>query len=288
MSVKDYNIEPELNVSISGISIAEGCAPSGINDALRQLMADVKEESEAQARAASEASTQLSSLDSTLRAFIAEEVAGAKTEASSSASSLEAALRSLISQEVAKCYPKSGGVLGGTIIRNGFLAQNSVDDNLLIIRGGTDATSAYMGLCGKTHSNKGMAYFQAADGTDSATFSFLPSGAAVFGGNAVVTLADSWRSGANWYRKYSNGFIMQGGYVSHSISINAGLEASASIPLNTPFASTSYSVLYNAAGAGVLTSGSRSRQTNKFTAYALGYAGATRTWSGTFWFACGY
>lgn len=79
MSVKDYNVEPELNVSISGISIAEGCAPSGINDALRQLMADVKEESEAQAQAvgeaASEASTQLSSLDSTLRAFIAEEVA---------------------------------------------------------------------------------------------------------------------------------------------------------------------------------------------------------------------
>ena len=57
MSVKDYNVEPELNVSISGISIAEGCAPSGINDALRQLMADVKEESEAQAQAVGEAAS---------------------------------------------------------------------------------------------------------------------------------------------------------------------------------------------------------------------------------------
>jgi len=47
MSVKDYNKEASLNVSISGINIAEGCAPSGINDAIRQLMADVKEESEA-------------------------------------------------------------------------------------------------------------------------------------------------------------------------------------------------------------------------------------------------
>ena len=45
MSVKDYNLEAGLNVSISGINIAEGCAPSGINDAIRQLMADVKEES---------------------------------------------------------------------------------------------------------------------------------------------------------------------------------------------------------------------------------------------------
>ena len=49
MSVKDYNVEPELNVSISGINIAEGCAPSGINDAIRQLMADLKEEQNARA-----------------------------------------------------------------------------------------------------------------------------------------------------------------------------------------------------------------------------------------------
>ncbi|WP_458401139.1 hypothetical protein [Mailhella sp.] len=79
MPVKDYNKEASLNVSISGINIAEGCAPSGINDAIRQLMADVKEESEAQAEAVAEAesaaSSQVSSLNSTLRAFIAQEVA---------------------------------------------------------------------------------------------------------------------------------------------------------------------------------------------------------------------
>lgn len=68
MPVKDYNADPDLNTQISGINIAEGCAPSGINNAIRQLMADVKEES-------NEASTQLSSLDSTLRALIAEELA---------------------------------------------------------------------------------------------------------------------------------------------------------------------------------------------------------------------
>jgi hypothetical protein len=47
MAVKDYNTDPDLNTSISGINIAEGCPPSGINDAIRQLMADVKVESEA-------------------------------------------------------------------------------------------------------------------------------------------------------------------------------------------------------------------------------------------------
>ena len=47
MAIKDYSITPDMNTQISGINIAEGCAPSGINNAIRQLMADVKEESEA-------------------------------------------------------------------------------------------------------------------------------------------------------------------------------------------------------------------------------------------------
>ena len=42
MSVSDYRTNPDENTSISGINIAEGCLPSGINNAIRQLMADVK------------------------------------------------------------------------------------------------------------------------------------------------------------------------------------------------------------------------------------------------------
>ena len=51
MPIQDYSTDPDLNVQISGINIAEGCPPSGINNAIRQLMADVKEESEAKAEA---------------------------------------------------------------------------------------------------------------------------------------------------------------------------------------------------------------------------------------------
>jgi len=40
MAVTDYSTTPGSNTSISGINIAEGCPPSGINNALRQLMAD--------------------------------------------------------------------------------------------------------------------------------------------------------------------------------------------------------------------------------------------------------
>jgi hypothetical protein len=48
MAVKDYSTDPDLNVQISGINIAEGCPPSGINNAIRQLMADVAAKDAAQ------------------------------------------------------------------------------------------------------------------------------------------------------------------------------------------------------------------------------------------------
>lgn len=48
MAVKDYDLNPDNNTQINGINIAEGCPPSGINNAMRQLMADVKADSDAQ------------------------------------------------------------------------------------------------------------------------------------------------------------------------------------------------------------------------------------------------
>lgn len=48
MGVNDYDLNPDNNTQINGINIAEGCPPSGINNAIRQVMADVKEDSDAQ------------------------------------------------------------------------------------------------------------------------------------------------------------------------------------------------------------------------------------------------
>lgn len=42
MAVADYNVTPSLNVTISGINIAEGCPAGNVNGAFRQMMADVK------------------------------------------------------------------------------------------------------------------------------------------------------------------------------------------------------------------------------------------------------
>ena len=42
MAVDDYSTTPASNTTISGINIAENCPPGNLNNAIRQMMADVK------------------------------------------------------------------------------------------------------------------------------------------------------------------------------------------------------------------------------------------------------
>jgi hypothetical protein len=41
--ISEFDTNPDNNTDINSINIAEGCAPSGINNAIRQLMSDLKE-----------------------------------------------------------------------------------------------------------------------------------------------------------------------------------------------------------------------------------------------------
>ena len=41
--ISEFSSSPANNTDIDGINIAEGCAPSGINDAIRELMAQLKD-----------------------------------------------------------------------------------------------------------------------------------------------------------------------------------------------------------------------------------------------------
>ena len=42
--ISEFSSTPASNTDISGINIAEGCAPSGINNAIRELMAQLKDQ----------------------------------------------------------------------------------------------------------------------------------------------------------------------------------------------------------------------------------------------------
>jgi hypothetical protein len=41
-SVADYSTTPAANIAINGVDIDEGCDAAGLNNALRQIMADIK------------------------------------------------------------------------------------------------------------------------------------------------------------------------------------------------------------------------------------------------------
>jgi hypothetical protein len=182
MSVKDYSVEPALNVSISGINIAEGCAPSGINDAIRQLMADVKEESEAQAQAVGEAGEAVSELD--------------------------AALRALVAQEVAKCLKLSGGGdVQGIISLLGtwgdFLGKigGAVGDNggsLRLTGGPYKATDsgACIHLYAKDHASMpGWVEIKPHNSSNTASIFIKPDGTFTHNGNNVLTSAGGTLTG---------------------------------------------------------------------------------------------
>ena len=167
MPVQDYNVDPDLNTTISGINIAEGCAPSGINDAIRQLMADVKEESEAQAEA----------------------VAGAESSASEQLTALDSTLRELIAQEVAKYLPRSGGEMTGALNFSGTdCLFRTTQDSYMLVSGGVGWGDAYLQLCGKNYG--GVAYLASATIDGGRTLlAVKPGGAVEINDSPVLTAA---------------------------------------------------------------------------------------------------
>ena len=163
MSVKDYQLEAALNVSISGINIAEGCPPSGINDAIRQLMADARAESnarqQAEARnaqaieegvaqaveqAAAQSSQGIEALGSALRSEMEDAVAGVAASATSADAALESTLRNLVASEKAALQSQIQNSLPvGTVIA---FAANAAPDGFLICNGAAVSRTTYAAL----------------------------------------------------------------------------------------------------------------------------------------------
>ena len=147
MPIKDYSTDPDLNVSISGINIAEGCPPSGINNAIRQLMADVKVESEAQAEAITAASSALEAF-ADQQAAKDEEQDEAIAEAKSSAEAAgQAAANAQSSADAAQASADAalakGAVLPGSVIA---WAANSTPDGYLLCNGAVVSRTTYKAL----------------------------------------------------------------------------------------------------------------------------------------------
>ena len=99
--------------------------------------------------------------------------------------------------------------------------------------------------------------------------------------NAYVT--ETWRSGSNWYRKWSDGFIEQGGVTSST----AG-QTARTVQLNTAFSSNGYVVTVQS-----YTGGSGELQYNSFQVTAKAVSNFKTRAQCTeriiaLWYACGY
>lgn len=177
MGVKDYDLNPDNNTQINGINIAEGCPPSGINNAMRQLMADVKADSDDQNSRASTPATS-GSLGPVMPQTGDED--GLELEKDGKLRVRKATATqngSVLASETPKAYtvPRSGadgtidpawmpsvlqrigGQIDGEILfSTGHAVRRTVDTGALAISGGTgyEGTDATLYLYGKGHSNR--------------------------------------------------------------------------------------------------------------------------------------
>ena len=134
----------------------------------------------------------------------------------------------------------------------------------------------------------GAFHLIARNATTDTSLTGKPGGDLTWAGKPVVTLTASWRSGRNWYRKYSDGWIEQGGIIDYGSQPGTWNK---SVSLNTSFTSTNYNVVAtifegDQPGDRYLNQGINivSLTTSSFQIYQSG-ADAVRYVT---WYACGY
>jgi hypothetical protein len=285
MAIKDYSTDPDLNVQISGINIAEGCPPSGINNAIRQLMADVKVEKDT--RDAEQAAK-----DAAQDAAIA--------EASKEVTELDTALRQLIVEELAKYLPLEGGTMTGALYvpAGGSLSELNDDDyKAIILNGdGVGGIGSELLLFKKdSPENPGQAWLRVFDTTKGfTTLKLSPSGSVSVDNRPIVQLNASWHDGYNWYRKYYDGWIEQGGVITF-VGTQAGAAQMVQQNFFTPFSNANYTL--------VVTPAQNPNNSDQYSGYYVFYTDShtstsfiinstgfnkSQTITSFAWYACGY
>ena len=104
--------------------------------------------------------------------------------------------------------------------------------------------------------------------------------------NAHIRVVETWSSGTSWYRKWSDGWIEQGGEVSSRTTNTSYTET-----LNTSFTSTNYTLVLLTKGISTWFDSNgtiyTAKTTTTFSWMTNTLAGATGV-TGMSWYACGY
>ena len=200
----------------------------------------------------------------------------AQTTADTAKTSAEAAQASADA-----CLPLSGGTMTGTIkTTQGLALAQDTTSNYTGVYGGTaHNTGAYLGLYGKDNTSAGMFTLASSDGTTTNRLQGHLNGKLTWCGKDIICV-ESWRSGDNWYRKYSDGWIEQGGLITVT-------GASRTCNLNIAMTTTNYTVVttYQGNDGADYSIIVKERSTTAFTTVG-GQGGSNNRY--ILYYACGY
>lgn len=134
--------------------------------------------------------------------------------------------------------------------------------------------------------NPGGFQLVAHDATSDFSLTGKTNGNLTWGGKPIISLVASWKSGTSWYRKYSDGFIEQGGRFTYSQSNGGHVKLS----FHTSFSNTNYQIV----GSGYRTDSSPNQGFATFRDFNTSYCN-TAFWDDNTsnpgiinWYACGY
>lgn len=118
---------------------------------------------------------------------------------------------------------------------------------------------------------------------------FRNDGSLLLDGKKMVYVTDTMMSSDHntWYRKYSDGWIEQGGRVSTGQDVNSHSVTGVAITFPIPFAATP-PVAIHSGGGNVCACGPDSVSSTGYTALFLNGLGTAQTLYAFSWFACGY
>lgn len=104
---------------------------------------------------------------------------------------------------------------------------------------------------------------------------------------SAAVLVKTYKNGETFYRKYSDGFIIQGGYFANRDTLGEGAQHTVTLP--TSFSNAKYKVLRSARDAVVggdcmYYTSPKSQTSSSFVAWN----DSSRYYAGTYWLAFGY
>lgn len=151
----------------------------------------------------------------------------------------------------------------------------------------SDASGALLALRSVNYANNpGSFELIAKDATTQKVLTGKPDGTLVWDSKPIVRLVASWKSGTSWYRKYSDGWIEQGGRFTYN-QTNSG---HTTLNFNISFSNTNYQIV----GSGYRTDGNPNQGFATFRDFNTSYCN-TAFWDDNSsnpgiinWYACGY